>query len=594
MSLIVKLKTIFLIIILSGFLGFNAVAQNNRQLINIGGGVGYSALNHGIEDAKSRGGVGFSLGAGYEYNLRNFILSGGAEFFHLNSETVLESYPGIEYNYMYPYINDYLIPYHYTFPEYQEKYKLNYFNIPLLIGVRFDKFYAMAGVKLGISLSSGYRTEAVLRTSAADPVLINPIEGLQIHGVGDKSFNQKGDLNVGFNLSPTLELGVYLDEWLPRNFTQLNNRRRTNLSYRAGLFIDYGVLNINKSATDKLLIGKPQNNDMWNVELNNLSGTELAKDKRFGTLFTGIKFTVLFDITKQKSATAPKKQTQQLSFPFYAYVVDAETHEGLNAEVSVRYTSGNRQIFAKNTDDKGYVSHEEELRKGRYTVMANAEGYESYRKVFTHNKPDTLQIPLQPVPNFIVHVIDSETNESLRAEVLVNTASDNKEVFKKETDPATGLLSNVLKGGRYQINISAEGYIYYQDIINHSKTDTLQVALQAIKKDVKVILHNLFFELNSANIAKESEPALEDLYQFLTKNPDVNIHIIGHTDNTGSLSYNMILSENRAKAVYEAIVSRGIDTSRVTFEGKGPNEPVTTNETEEGRAENRRVEFVIR
>ena len=79
----------------------------------------------------------------------------------------------------------------------------------------------------------------------------------------------------------------------------------------------------------------------------------------------------------------------------------------------------------------------------------------------------------------------------------------------------------------------------------------------------------------------------------MSDNPEVHILITGHTDNTGSLDYNMKLSAERAGAVYTALVERGIAPSRITYEGRGPNEPVATNDTEEGRAANRRVEFTI-
>ena len=125
-----------------------------------------------------------------------------------------------------------------------------------------------------------------------------------------------------------------------------------------------------------------------------------------------------------------------------------------------------------------------------------------------------------------------------------------------------------------------------------SMDGTMRLAVEA-PKDVKVVLHNLFFALNSAEILPESSPALDDLYRFMSDNPEVHILITGHTDNTGSLDYNMKLSAERAGAVYTALVERGITPSRITYEGRGPNEPVATNDTEEGRAANRRVEFTI-
>ena len=89
------------------------------------------------------------------------------------------------------------------------------------------------------------------------------------------------------------------------------------------------------------------------------------------------------------------------------------------------------------------------------------------------------------------------------------------------------------------------------------------------------------------------EQALEDLAQFLKDNPEVRIRIIGHTDDVGKDEANMILSEGRAKSVHDNLIERGIDDSRLEYEGKGESEPIADNSTDEGRQQNRRVEFTI-
>ena len=94
-------------------------------------------------------------------------------------------------------------------------------------------------------------------------------------------------------------------------------------------------------------------------------------------------------------------------------------------------------------------------------------------------------------------------------------------------------------------------------------------------------------------VLPESDQVLEDLYDFLTENPTVRIRIVGHTDNVGTLEANQRLSEGRARSVTNEMVKRGIDRHRIEYEGKGKTAPVATNDTEEGRAKNRRVEFII-
>ena len=123
--------------------------------------------------------------------------------------------------------------------------------------------------------------------------------------------------------------------------------------------------------------------------------------------------------------------------------------------------------------------------------------------------------------------------------------------------------------------------------------DTITLFLQRIKEGVKVKINHLYFATNKTVILPESEEALSDLADFLRENPGVSIRITGHTDAVGSDASNMRLSIGRAKAVRANLIMRGIDADRIEFDGKGKTEPIATNETEEGRAQNRRVEFEI-
>jgi outer membrane protein OmpA-like peptidoglycan-associated protein len=86
---------------------------------------------------------------------------------------------------------------------------------------------------------------------------------------------------------------------------------------------------------------------------------------------------------------------------------------------------------------------------------------------------------------------------------------------------------------------------------------------------------------------------LDKLLQLMQENPQVKVQVSGHTDNVGSPSDNLKLSNNRAKAVVDYLVSKGIDIKRLTWKGYGETKPVADNKTEEGRALNRRTEFTI-
>jgi outer membrane protein OmpA-like peptidoglycan-associated protein len=109
----------------------------------------------------------------------------------------------------------------------------------------------------------------------------------------------------------------------------------------------------------------------------------------------------------------------------------------------------------------------------------------------------------------------------------------------------------------------------------------------------KVVLENIFFDFNKATLRNESIAELNRVVRILNDNATLKIEIGGHTDSKGSDAYNEHLSKNRAESVVNYIVEQGVDKSRLTFKGYGESTPIASNDTEEGRQENRRVEFEV-
>jgi outer membrane protein OmpA-like peptidoglycan-associated protein len=125
-----------------------------------------------------------------------------------------------------------------------------------------------------------------------------------------------------------------------------------------------------------------------------------------------------------------------------------------------------------------------------------------------------------------------------------------------------------------------------QPVAQQPDADTLQVG-------ATIILHNIFFDFDKAVLLQQSYNELQQLLEILQNYPKMRIEVRGHTDGHGSADYNQRLSENRAKAVVDYLVSKGIDAKRLQYKGYGKTLPIATNATEEGRARNRRVEFKI-
>lgn len=103
----------------------------------------------------------------------------------------------------------------------------------------------------------------------------------------------------------------------------------------------------------------------------------------------------------------------------------------------------------------------------------------------------------------------------------------------------------------------------------------------------------ILFATNSSTLSEASKSALRNFAASLKQNPDTDIKIIGFTDNTGKVDYNQLLSEKRARSVYDYLMAQGVSADRMSYEGRGVHDPVADNNTPEGRALNRRVEIVI-
>ena len=121
----------------------------------------------------------------------------------------------------------------------------------------------------------------------------------------------------------------------------------------------------------------------------------------------------------------------------------------------------------------------------------------------------------------------------------------------------------------------------------------VEVPLQMIEAGNKVVLKNIFFDTNKFDIKPESKIEMQKLILFLADNPAVTIEISGHTDNMGNDALNQTLSQNRAKEVYQYLLTKGVPAARLTYKGYGKTQPIASNTTEDGRRQNRRTEFKI-
>jgi outer membrane protein OmpA-like peptidoglycan-associated protein len=247
--------------------------------------------------------------------------------------------------------------------------------------------------------------------------------------------------------------------------------------------------------------------------------------------------------------------------------------------------------------------------KNENSLLVNATGNLGY---FASNRPGgfggldlyQFELPKHLRPELVTYmkgkVYDSKTKVPLESKFELIDLETGKPAIESWSNKGNGEFIVALPTNRnYALNVSKDGYLFYSENFSlkgeASATDPFlkDVPLHPIEVGEKVIMRNIFFETAKYDLQPASEIELKKLIEFLNKNPKVAIELGGHTDNVGGNADNQLLSENRAKAVYSYLISKGVDSSRLSYKGYGESQAVSSNETDQGRAQNRRTEFKI-
>ena len=201
---------------------------------------------------------------------------------------------------------------------------------------------------------------------------------------------------------------------------------------------------------------------------------------------------------------------------------------------------------------------------------------------------------------FMVGMItDSKVGTPIQAKVEVIDTELSKVVATGLSDTLGNYKIRIPKKKDYGVEVTAKNYLFYVTIVNLSDKQVVDSKVQAnfqldkIDVGAKMVLKNIFFETNKATLKPESTTELERVATLLKENPGIRLEISGHTDNVGSYRANQKLSEARAKSVVDYLIDQGVDKSRLEYKGYSFTQPVADNNTAEGRAQNRRVEFKV-
>ncbi|MBQ0015866.1 MAG: OmpA family protein, partial [Bacteroidales bacterium] len=197
-------------------------------------------------------------------------------------------------------------------------------------------------------------------------------------------------------------------------------------------------------------------------------------------------------------------------------------------------------------------------------------------------------------------VFNKKTGQKLSATISIINVESGEVAAGITSDGTNGAFTVTLPAGvTYAMHVTAKGYLFYSANFNIKHADKgitlepLQVPLSPIEIGEQITLRNIFFETAQYELLPTSKVELKTLLDILEKNPQIKVEIAGHTDNVGKSEANQTLSEQRAQSVYNWLIENGIDESRLSYQGYGDSKPIATNDTEQGRSQNRRTTMTI-
>ena len=196
--------------------------------------------------------------------------------------------------------------------------------------------------------------------------------------------------------------------------------------------------------------------------------------------------------------------------------------------------------------------------------------------------------------------IDKKTNKPVAANIYYEKLSTGENMGVARSNPTTGEYKIALPANeKYGFRAEAKNYIAINENLDltklKDKTDEIKrdLYLVPLEQGQAIIINNLFFDFAQSDLLPESYPELDRLAKLMQETPTMQIRLDGHTDNIGGQQANQTLSLKRVEAVMDYLVSKGVEKKRISTVGRGATKPIDSNNTEEGRAKNRRVECFI-
>jgi len=195
-------------------------------------------------------------------------------------------------------------------------------------------------------------------------------------------------------------------------------------------------------------------------------------------------------------------------------------------------------------------------------------------------------------------IVLNEFNKTLTGEQVIFESQDSDYTTKKATDENGFCYVKLIGGETYNIKIKTIGEaLEYNTLkipaLGEGQQYSENVLTITIYESKSFTLDNVYFDSGKSTLKSSSNTELNELFEFMKLKENIKIQILGHTDNVGNDDSNFLLSENRAKAVKQFLTNKGINSNRIEVKAFGENQPIATNDTEEGRSKNRRIEVLV-
>jgi outer membrane protein OmpA-like peptidoglycan-associated protein len=235
---------------------------------------------------------------------------------------------------------------------------------------------------------------------------------------------------------------------------------------------------------------------------------------------------------------------------------------------------------------------------GKYAIYASNRE-DSYGKLDLYAFP--LYEKARPTPVICMKgkvIYDNNKKDNISL-LEIKDLSTGKVITSTSSDRINDTYLMTLPIGKdYAMSVTCKGYLFYSENFSLSNDTNLNmiekdINLVSIKEGNKIILKNIFFATNSFALLPQSNAELETLLDMMTNNPTIKIEISGYTDNVGKDDYNINLSQKRAESVKQYLINKGVKEDRIVAKGYGKNNPIATNDNEQGRQMNRRTEFKV-